>query len=242
MKVQFGHRFLVLYVLGVLCLGAVVIATLREEPGEETSDPVSAALSTGASIGTSAPRAGEQDGPEDGEGAGRPPGAPPSDGGDPGPGGIEAAPGTGPGTGSQADPGAGPGVGPGRLPETGPGQRRDPVVRGVEEPDSTEGELVDGHPRRVLPLAPGTRVLTSSVSPAPGRLQVAFTATGGEAEQVLAFYRLHLAALGYREVPGRAASGSEAAFFAWRASSVVITAAPQDGSYVVFGVLRTRRT
>ncbi|WP_166136602.1 ICP22 family protein [Nocardioides ochotonae] len=238
MRVQFGRRFLVLYVLGVLCLGAVVIATLREDPGQDPSDPVSAALSAGATDGTGGdPDPDAPGGPGEGETSGRPPGSPPSDGADPGPGGIEADPGTGSETG-RADPGAGPG----KLPGTSPGQRRDPVVRTVDGPGSAEGELVDGHPRRVLPLAPGTRVLTSSVSPAPGRLQVTFTATGGEADQVLAFYRRHLSALGFREVPGRAASGAEAAFFAWQASSVVVTASPEDGSYAVFAVLRTRRT
>ncbi|MQW74802.1 hypothetical protein GHK92_02855 [Nocardioides sp. dk4132] len=236
MKLQFGRRFLVVYVLGVLCLGAIVIATLREDTGQPLPGPVAASLSAGASRGADAgvPGGGPDGDPTGGGaagGSGQPPGAPPSDGSDPGPGGIEAAPGP--------DLGAGPGSGEPRG--SGPGRRRDPVVRGVAAPESADGALVAGHPRRVLPPVPGTRVRTSSVSPSPGRLQVTFSAEGSDADRVLAFYRVHLAGLGFREVSGRAASGTEAAFFAWRASSVVITAVPEDGSYAVFAILRARR-
>jgi len=240
MQVQFGHRFLVVYVLGVLCLGTVVIATLREDTTQDRPGPVAASLSAGERAGTeSGPDSpGTESGGPDGSGPdeggsdddGRLPGAPPSGGTDPGPGGIEAAPGSDP-----------PLPGSGEPDGNGPRERRDPVVRGVAAPASADGTLVVGHPRRVLPPAPGTRVLTSSVSPSPGRLQVAFRAEGSDADRVLAFYRVHLAGLGFREVSGQAASGTKSAFFSWRASSVVITANPEDDSYAVFAVLVARR-
>ncbi|NPC97926.1 hypothetical protein [Nocardioides sp. zg-DK7169] len=221
MRLQFGRRFLVLYVLTVLCLGTVAVVVLGEDTGSSAPDPDSAASLSSAATG------GPETGPTSGE---RPPGAPPSDGSSPGPGGIEAAPDDDPYPGLGTPPGAS--RGPGRL----------PVVPTVEQPESADGALVASHPRRVLPAAPGTQVLTSSVSPSPGRLQVTFTAHGRDPEDVLAFYRLRLTSLGFRETPGRAAGGAEAAFFAWRTSSVVITADPADDTYAVFAVLSTRRS
>lgn len=194
MRVEFGRRFLLLYVLGVLCVGAVAILGLREDSSDTSARPgVAASLASG-----------------------RP-----------------------------AVPSGGPlerGVPPGEVVASDHERGRDPEVPTTSGPVSAGGALVGSHPHQVLPLVPGTRVLTSSVAPSPGRLQVTLTAAGADADAVLAFYRVHLSGLGFRVVPGQAAGGGEAAFFSSRSSSVVITVDPQGDSYAVFAVLRSRRS
>lgn len=193
MRVEFGRRFLLLYVLGVLCVGAVAILTLREDARDTSARPgVAASLASGGPAGPS---------------------------GDP----LER------------------GVPPGEVVSSEHQRGRDPEVPPAPGPESATGALVESHPYQVLPLAPGARVLTSSVAPSPGRLQVALTAAGADADRVLAFYRGHLSGLGFRVMPGQAAGGGEAAFFSSQSSSVVITVDPHDDSYAVFAVLRTRR-
>jgi len=90
-----------------------------------------------------------------------------------------------------------------------------------------QGRLVDGYPTRVLPQAPHSLVLVSSVSPSGHRLQVSLTARGRVRPMPLErFYRLRLARLGFRAESVPAVAGTTAVGFARGDSHVTLTIRP----------------
>ncbi|WP_101523675.1 hypothetical protein [Nocardioides houyundeii] len=104
---------------------------------------------------------------------------------------------------------------------------------------SVTGGLTPGFPGYLRPVR-GSRVTSSSLSPAGSRLQVALEAsTTLPAAEVLLAYRGRLAARGMAEEPVAAVAGSEAAGLSRGRSSVVVTVR-REGSrttYTVYGVL-----
>ncbi len=128
------------------------------------------------------------------------------------------------------------------LPGLDPGpSSADPLVsRPLPPAGQARGRLVAGYPHKSLPPAPGSRIITSSVSVAGSRLQTGLvaTATGGE-KRLLRFYRSTLVEAGLREVPTTAVGGSSAAAFRSGRNSVTVTVTPGDGrtAYSVFAIL-----
>lgn len=110
---------------------------------------------------------------------------------------------------------------------------------GLPRGGSGRATLVSGFPTRVVPLAPGSRVSTNSVSPSGGRLQVSLVATRDRGpEAVLGFYRARLGGLGFSEKPTHAVGGSAAVAFERGSSSVVVTVTPaRPLTYSVFAIL-----
>lgn len=109
---------------------------------------------------------------------------------------------------------------------TSPGT--DPLLPLPLPPDgNAQGRLVAGYPTKVLPPVPGSRILTSSLTSHGRRLQVSLSAsTSRSAEQVLAFYRGHLAALGFTEAESPAVPGATARVFTRDPHRLVITVTP----------------
>jgi cytoskeletal protein RodZ len=106
---------------------------------------------------------------------------------------------------------------------------------------SATGKIVAGFPSAVLPLAPGSHVSSSSVSPQGKTLQVSLVAaTTTEPLAVMQFYQTHLAALGLSAAQAPANAGSTAMWFTRGADKITITATAAKGGgtkYIVFGVL-----
>lgn len=183
-----------------------------------TSDP------TGAS-GT--PEASEAPGAPEAPTASRAPKS--ASGGAPSTGaGLEPAP-------STAD--EGPGGGPGTTKDTDP-----PHVTMPAEAAFATGRLVRDYPAALLPAAPRSRVLSSSVSPSGGLVQVALVARGPRrAGALLLFYRQVLEQAGFVERPTTAVGGASAAAFGRDGSRVVVTVDPpvhgKGRSYSVFAIL-----
>lgn len=103
---------------------------------------------------------------------------------------------------------------------------------------SATDELVGDYPGLLGP-APHSRVLSSSMSPAGSRVQVALVArTARSLDAVLRYYRTRLAHHGFAERPVSAVGGASAAAFERRDSTVVVTAgAGQAGGYTVYATL-----
>jgi len=171
--------------------------------------------------------------------------------------GPERAPagaGSGAGTGSTAGP-ATPSTGPSGPSSRRPASESDPHATGTlrrptdatraplltEEPDeSVARSLVAGYPGLLRP-APRSRVVTSSLSPSGGRIQVALVARGRTSpDAVLRFYRTRLAGQGFATRPAPAVGGAGVAAFQRHDGSVVVTVEPRHrGStrYTVFATL-----
>lgn len=171
------------------------------------------------------------DGPADDAQDGRPDDdAPDGSAGEPGANrpGIEAAPEP---EESPRPPGA---VGP--LPE-----RPDlDVPSGPRAPVSAVDALVDGFPTRVITVAAGSNVLSSSVSSDGGRLQASLEATSGRSvAEVMDHYTELFRDLGFTWSAADATVGGTAFSFTRDGHSVVVSARPQaEGSlYTVFGIL-----
>jgi hypothetical protein len=100
--------------------------------------------------------------------------------------------------------------------------------------------LAAAHPAALAP-APDSTVTSSSLAPAVGdALQVTLAATSTRsAEAVLGAYRVRLAAIGFREVTGKAVGGSLAASFRRNDNAVVVTATngAKATTYTVFATV-----
>jgi hypothetical protein len=91
-------------------------------------------------------------------------------------------------------------------------------------PASARGRLVAGYPARLLPSAPRSAVVSSSVAPSPDRVQVALVARrSSSSTSVLGFYRDLMGAAGFREAQVDAVGGSQAIAFRRGAERVVVT-------------------
>jgi hypothetical protein len=103
------------------------------------------------------------------------------------------------------------------------------------------GSLVQGYPATLLPAAPRALVLTSSLSPSPGRVQLALVARRDQSPAaVLRFYRVRLTQAGFREKPVAAAGGARSAAFVRGGNRVVVTVDPgSTQTYSVWATLAT---
>jgi hypothetical protein len=123
---------------------------------------------------------------------------------------------------------------PGATPSGLPGVRSKPTVAPLPSWDglSTEavaarGRLVPGYPGALLPAAPRATILTSSLSPSAGRVQLALVARRDQAPAaVLRFYRARLARAGFDEEAVAAVGGARAAAFTRDGNRVVVTVDP----------------
>ncbi len=137
----------------------------------------------------------------------------------------------------------------GRTPSPPAGPTRTPTPAGETGGPPTDhaaehaaDQVVPGYPARLLPAAPRATVLSSSVSPARGSVQVALVARRAQApDALLRFYRLRLARAGFAETTVPAVGGARAAAFARGRERVVVTVDPgTDHTYSVYATLHRR--
>jgi hypothetical protein len=96
-----------------------------------------------------------------------------------------------------------------------------------EQAVSARGQLVPGYPATFLPAAPRALVLTSSLSPSRGQVQLALVARRDQSPAaVLRFYRARLTRAGFAEKPVVAASGASSTAFVRASNRVVVTVDP----------------
>ncbi|GAA4710886.1 hypothetical protein [Nocardioides conyzicola] len=92
---------------------------------------------------------------------------------------------------------------------------------------AARGRLVPGYPAELLPVAPRGSIVTSSLSPSTGRVQVALVARRSQSPAaVLSFYRARLARAGFHEHAIAAVGGASATAFTRDDNRVVITVDP----------------
>ena len=110
-------------------------------------------------------------------------------------------------------------------------------------PASAAGHLVRGYPVRVLPGAPGSRILASSVAPSGNRLQVSLTArTGLRSLRLQEFYTRHLVALGLQVGSTPTVGGSTGLVFSRGDNHVTLTVIPGIVTrYTLFATLSVAR-
>ncbi len=91
---------------------------------------------------------------------------------------------------------------------------------------SAQGKIVDGFPADALRFPEGTVVVSTSVSPAEGSLQVAADAIAGlSQDSVAGHFQQVLGSLGFWSEPVPAAAGERALRFSRGADSITLTAA-----------------
>lgn len=117
-----------------------------------------------------------------------------------------------------------------------------PTPPAYDPPSTTafaRGRIVAGYPARLLPAAPRSAVLSSSVAPSPERVQVALVGRrSSDSESVLAFYRDVMSGSGFREASARAVGGGQAVAFRRGADRVVVTIDPGTArTYSVYATL-----
>lgn len=114
-----------------------------------------------------------------------------------------------------------------------------PAYEPPEKPAAARGRLVAGYPARLLPRAPRSTVVSSSVAPTTGRVQVALVGHRSTSpSSVLLFYRATLGRSGFREVPTQAVGGADAAAFRRGDERVVVTIDPAPArTYSVYATL-----
>lgn len=136
------------------------------------------------------------------------------------------------------------------LPSSAPGPTRLPGLTSKSRPralaarpwpdqDAAAGRLVTGFPGALGPV-PNSRIISSSLSPAGDRLQIALEATTARRPAaVLRTYRIRMARHGIAEKKVRALGGSQAAGFRRGTTSITVTVTPTGSrtSYTVFGVV-----
>ena len=106
--------------------------------------------------------------------------------------------------------------------------------------DSASGRLVSGFPSAVIPTAPLSQVVDSSVTAEGHRLQATLNATTrSTGAEVLDYYRGAFAPVGLYDSAAPAAAGSSALVFARDGSSITLTVTDDvDGcSYSIFATL-----
>ena len=103
---------------------------------------------------------------------------------------------------------------------------------------SAEGALTPDFPSDVVPLAPDSRVVASSLASESTRLQLGLTATSGtSASGVIEYYQSVYGPLGFSGRLVDAVAGSTAWVFTRGDNAVTVTVAPVDpgSAYTVFG-------
>jgi hypothetical protein len=106
---------------------------------------------------------------------------------------------------------------------------------------AARGRLVEGYPTTLLPAAPRALILTSSLSPSAGRVQLALVARRDQSPAaVLRFYRARLTSAGFQEKRVAAAAGARSAAFVRAGNRVVVTVDP--GSRQTYSVWATLAT
>lgn len=120
--------------------------------------------------------------------------------------------------------------------------RTGPLVKKPPSRAVRRGGLVPGYPARVG-VVPHSRITSSSVSPSPGRLQVALDArVRAGADDVLRWYAVRLSRSGFVSKVAPATGGAQAATYGRGKDSLVVTVTPAGHGvvgYTVFGTLRT---
>ncbi len=110
------------------------------------------------------------------------------------------------------------------------------VSRPFPRTGAARGRLVAGYPTRVLPLVPGSDVVTSGMTSEGSRLQVTLTATTPRSvDRVLLHHRLRLTRLGF--VEGDVVSPGEITFT--RGPSSVAVSVSRDGTTTSYAVVAT---
>ncbi|WP_141014132.1 hypothetical protein [Nocardioides sambongensis] len=109
----------------------------------------------------------------------------------------------------------------------------------ADEPQFSDGKLAEGYPEGLLPIAPGSTVVNSSVSPSEGRVQVALVGQRRRSEDaLLRFYRQKLSSAGFTEGESLSVGSAESAAFERDGSTVVVTLDPGAGrTYSVYATL-----
>ena len=157
---------------------------------------------------------------------------------------LPPAPAPDPGRPLEVPPGAaGPAGGP--LPASRELPKPDTLLSLPLPPaDSAQGRLVHNFPGTLVPPAPASTIISSSVASSGNTLQAGLNGTG-EAAAVLAFYADHFGALGFHAGSIEAAGGTTTASWSYGNSSVTVsTGAAASGAgpgYFVFAVLRASR-
>jgi hypothetical protein len=115
-----------------------------------------------------------------------------------------------------------------------------PLLAGPLPPAaSAEGRLVDGFPSSI-PLAEGSSVVTSSVTPGGDRMQATVVAdTAASAREVVEYYQGVFVGLGLEATELPASGGSTAMAFRHDGDSITLTATPavRGSRYSLFGVI-----
>ncbi|MFZ3454197.1 hypothetical protein [Arthrobacter sp. 7Tela_A1] len=109
--------------------------------------------------------------------------------------------------------------------------------------DAAEGRLVGGFPEQLVPPAPATEVVSSSVAASGNTLQAGLRATGAAVPRdVLAFYSEHFRNLGFQPGAEETVGGTTSAVWSYGTSSVTLSIGPEAGGtamdYSIFAVLR----
>lgn len=209
----------VVAVAAAVALGTAVGLSLGGEPSSTGSSPRS---STGARAAgaTNAPAGSPSDSadsrPGTTTGSAGPSGSATSGAGDRG--GVETLP-------------EAPGVAPSGLPGlTEPDHVGAPPPAwdgAATTPVAARGHLVTGYPVQLLPATPRATILSSSLSPSAGQVQLALVARRGQSPAaVLHFYRARLARVGFEEHAVRSVGGATAAAFTRDDNRVVVTVDP----------------
>ncbi|WP_166874836.1 hypothetical protein [Salinibacterium sp. ZJ450] len=215
----------VLVALGLIVVGAVALTGRQPTDSALIASPSPTPTATSGTEARSDAPPTATPGPDDGE----EPGGTNADGA--------------PGSGSDGAPGSAPGSG---APGTTPADPTPPVgpapaplfVAPLPATASAEGELTTGFPSQVVPLAPDSRVVSSSLASEGTRLQVGLTATSGTAAAaVLDHYQSVYGPLGFASRPADAVSGTTAWVFTRGENAVTVSVYQLDtgSAYTVFG-------
>lgn len=201
-------------VLAVVVTGFLALAVTDSDGSDDSAAPRTDATSENGESGDGGSADASDSGTDDPIGTARP-------GDDPN-GGVEVLP---------------PSPSQSGLPGLEPPDLSPLVSRPLPAAASARDRLVKGYPRTAIPLAPTSTVTTSSVSPSDGRrLRVALTAdTDRSPGQILLFYRLHFAKLGFVEnAVSTMGDATGAAFTRGQNSATIVVS---EASYALSAVL-----
>ncbi|GAB3140191.1 hypothetical protein [Marisediminicola antarctica] len=117
------------------------------------------------------------------------------------------------------------------------------VAAPLPESGSAEGDVVEGFPRDVIPVAPDSEVDSTSLAVEGDRVQAGLTARStNAANAVIDHYRAVFTSLGLTERETDAVAGSTALVFTRGADNITLTVAERaDGTaYTVVGVFTAK--
>jgi len=117
------------------------------------------------------------------------------------------------------------------------------VAAPLPEPGSAEGEVVEGFPRDVIPVAPDSEIENTSLAVEGDRVQAGLSASSTTtADAVIEHYRAAFTALGLTERETDAVPGSTALVFTRGPDNITLTVAERaDGTvYTVVGVFTAK--